>query len=196
MTTETDQRDRTTTRETDTSWQWMAGAAAAGAAIGILALLGRKAAVQAPSALAGDWQTALVAEHRAVIKLFDAIQATEDSATLKRTMLLGKIKFALSKHAIEEENVIYPALREAGEIAGADELTAEHGYVKQYLYELENMPKNGPDFLAKIARFRKDIEEHVAEEEDNLFPSLHRKLGADKNKELTLKMNREGFKLA
>jgi hemerythrin superfamily protein len=174
----------------------LAGAATAGVALGVLAMLGRKAAVQAPTFLAGDWDVALAAEHKAVLKLFDALQATEPTATTKRSILLAQMKHALAKHALEEENVVYPALREAGEVAGADELNAEHGYVKQYLYELENMPNDDDRFLATVAKFRADIEDHMREEEQELFPRLKSKLSDERNKQLTASMNKEGFKLA
>lgn len=174
----------------------LAGATAAGAALGVLAMLGRKAAVQAHTALAGDWMDGLIAEHQAVLKLFDGLEATDDKAAGRRTMLLAQIRHALAKHAIEEENVIYPALREAGKVEDADELTREHGYVKQYLYELDNMPKTGPAFLEKVRKFRTDLEEHMDEEEERLFPALRTQLSEEKNALLTKAMNREGFKVA
>lgn len=174
----------------------VAGAAGAGMALGVLAMLGRKVAVQAPTYFAGEWDQALAAEHKAVLKLFDALQATDDNETSKRSVLLTQMKHALAKHALEEENAVYPALRDAGEIAGADELNSEHGYVKQYLYDLENMPNNSPEFLVKVAKFRTDIEEHMKEEEEALFPLLRSKLTPEQNKVLTQTMNKEGFKLA
>ncbi|WP_213980911.1 hemerythrin domain-containing protein [Sphingomonas sp. dw_22] len=174
----------------------IAGAAAGGAALGLLALLGRKAAVQAPTALAGNWDEALATEHAAVLKVFDALEATDEKATVRRNMLLAHLKHALTKHAIEEENVIYPALREAGQREAADALNKEHGYVKQYLYELENMPTASPDWIMKLRRFRADIEKHMREEESHLFPMLRAQLSEDRNKALTLAMNKEGFKVA
>lgn len=174
----------------------IAGAVAGGAALGLLAWFGRKAIVQAPSALAGDWVEALTLEHKAVAKIFDAIEATDETATTRRHILLMQLKHALIKHAIEEENVIYPALRDSGQREAADELNKEHGYVKQYLYDLENMPTASPQWLVIVGRFRADIEEHVAEEENNLFPMLRATLSEEKNKALTLAMNKEGFKVA
>lgn len=174
----------------------IAGATAAGAALGVLAMLGRKAAVQSPTLLAGDWMDGLIAEHQAVLKLFDAIEATDDNASGRRAMLLMQIKHALAKHAIEEENVIYPALREAGNATEADELNREHGYVKQYLYELDNMPNTGPAFLEKVRKFRSDLEDHMRDEETDLFPALRSRLSDEKNKLLTQAMNKEGFKVA
>ena len=78
----------------------------------------------------------------------------------------------------------------------ADALTKEHGYVKQYLYELENMPKTGPAFLEKVRKFRADLEEHMDEEEERLFPALRTQLTEEKNALLTKAMNKEGFKVA
>jgi hemerythrin superfamily protein len=179
-----------------TSYGALAGAAAGGAALGLLAMFGRKAIVQAPTAAAGDWFDGLVAEHRAVMKLFDTLEATGEGATGKRSMLLTQIKHALDKHALEEENVIYPALRESGQAEEADALNKEHGYVKQYLYELENMPNDSPNFIPTVRRFRADLDAHIAEEEMTLFPALRAGLTEEKNKQLTIAMNKEGFKLA
>lgn len=174
----------------------LAGTAAAGAALGVLAMLGRKAAMQAPTALAGNWDDALKAEHQATLKLFDALEATGEGATAKRNMLLSQLKHALMRHAIEEENVVYPALRDAGQPDAADALTKEHGYVKQYLYDLGNMPSSSPEWIAKVREFRADLESHIAEEETHLFPVLRAQLSEEKNKALTLSMNKEGFKVA
>lgn len=171
-------------------------AAAAGAAVGVVAMFGRKTAAQAPTIFAGDWPQALAMEHKAVLKIFDAIEATQSRAVAKRTMLLVQLKHALIKHAIEEENVIYPALRDAGQREGAEELIREHGDVKHFLYELENMPKNSPDFLAAIGSLRSTIEAHIEDEETRQFPSLFASLSEEQNRKLTRAMNREGFKLA
>ena len=172
------------------------GVAAAGLVAGVALNLGRKAAVQAPSALTGDWLEAVKAEHKLALTLFDGLQNTADTDRGKRSTLLAQLKHALSKHAFMEENVLYPALREHGEKADADKLNHDHGYVKQYLYELENLDKRSPAFLAKVAEFRSEIEEHIREEEETIFPPLHAALGADKNGKLTAQANKEAFKLA
>lgn len=174
----------------------MLGAAAAGVAIGVAAMIGRKVAVQAPTMLAGDWDVALAAEHSAVSKLFNAMEQTTSDNSVKRTMLLAQIKHALAKHALQEENTIYPALRDSGQAEAADSLNHDHGYVKQYLYELENMPKNGDAFLATVQRFRADLDKHIREEEEKLFPILKAQHSVEANKKLTAAMNKEGFKLA
>ncbi len=174
----------------------LVGAAAAGVVTGLAANLARKAVVQAPSALAGDWFEALKAEHRMALTLFDALQATGDRATAKRSILLAELKHALGKHAFTEENVIYPALRAWGDKADADKLNHDHGYVKQYLYDLEAMDKDAPDFLEQVAAFRADLEAHIHEEESAIFPPLHASLGEAGNARVTALSNKEAFKLA
>jgi iron-sulfur cluster repair protein YtfE (RIC family) len=180
----------------ETSLGKLAGAAGIGVAVGVLAMIGRKVAVQAPTYFAGEWPEALAAEHKATLKLFDALQATTSEDTVKRSTLLTVMKHALGKHAMQEENAVYPAMRQAGHLGEADKLNGEHGYVKQYLYDLELMAKDSPAFLTTVAAFRRDIEAHMREEEDVLFPKLHAELGEAKNAALTKLMNKEGFKLA
>lgn len=174
----------------------MLAVGAAGLAVGLAANVARKFAVQAPTMLSGEWDEALAAEHKLTLKVFDAIEATTEKNTTKRSMLLMNLKHMLAKHALEEENVIYPALREAGESEAADHLNNDHGYVKQYLYELGELPKDSPLWIQKVRAFRTDIEKHMNEEETTLFPRLKAKISPEKNKELTAQMNKEGLKLA
>jgi len=171
-------------------------AGAAGLAVGLAANVARKLAVQAPTMMAGEWDEALKAEHQLTLKVFDAIEATTEKNTTKRATLLMNLKHMLAKHAMEEENAVYPALRDAGEAEQADHLNNDHGYVKQYLYDLTMMPKDSPAWIAKVRQFRTDIEKHMQEEETDLFPRLKAKLSAEKNKALTAAMNKEGLKIA
>ena len=172
------------------------GAAAAGLAVGLAANLGRKAVVQGVSVAAGDWDEALATEHKMALTIFDALEKTENKQKVKRSTLLMSLKHALLKHAVQEENVIYPALRDAGKVEAADHLNHDHGYVKDYLYDLENLPKDSPQFLTTLAKFRTDIEKHIREEEDELYPAMKASLDKATNKKLTIMMNKEGFKVA
>ncbi|HEY1605870.1 MAG TPA: hemerythrin domain-containing protein [Allosphingosinicella sp.] len=174
----------------------IAGAALAGAAIGIAANIGRKLFVQFSTGMTGDWCDALTAEHQAALALFDRIEATDDSQTMLRGHLLMKLKHALDRHAAEEENVVYPALREANLAHDADALNSEHFYVKTYLYELETMPKGSPDWLARVRDFHSMIHEHMRMEEDEVFPSFRQSMSAEQNAKLTSMMNKEGFAAA
>jgi hemerythrin superfamily protein len=174
----------------------LVGAAVAGAALGLAANMGRKLLVQAASASSGDWVETLKTEHAATLAIFDKIEATDDSQTTQRSALLAKLKYALSKHAIQEEMVVYPALRQANFASDADHLGEEHGYVKTYLYELETMAKDNPEWLARVRDFRAMIQGHMREEEDDIFPTFRARLSDDQNAKITTMMNKEGFKFA
>jgi hemerythrin superfamily protein len=171
-------------------------AAFAGVAVGLAANFGRKLVVQNIAGAAGDWVDVLTAEHHNVLAIFDKIEATADDQVVARRHLLTKLRNALGKHAIEEENVIYPALREANSAHDADALNAEHGYVKTFLYELEKMPADSPNWLSKVRDFRTILEEHMQMEEREAFPSLRDQLSEERNAELGAAMKREGLKLA
>jgi hemerythrin superfamily protein len=172
------------------------GAVVAGAAVGLAANRGRKLLMQTPAFVSGNWDDALRTEHKMTLALFDQLEATSDDAATTRAGLLMKIKYALSKHALQEENVIYPVMRDANEAHDADELNGEHGYVKQFLYDLENMDKSSPDFLPKVGDFRTLLEGHIRNEEDNIFPRLRATMTDEQNRKVTLAMNKEGLKLA
>jgi hemerythrin superfamily protein len=174
----------------------LVGAAIAGAAIAVAANLGRKAMMQGMSAAAGDWDEVLAAEHDSALLIFDKLLATDDTQTFKRTMLVKKLTHALDKHAHEEEHVVYPALRDANESHDADLLEGEHGYVKTFLYDLNEMSKGAPNFLEKVREFRAMIEAHMRMEEEQVFPRFKGDLTDEQNARITSLVNKEGFKMA
>jgi len=85
---------------------------------------------------------------------------------------------------------------EAEAEAEADDLNHDHGYVKQYLYDLEIMDKASPRWIETVREFRALIEAHVRKEEDGIYPRLRAQPSPEQNKKLTNRMNREGFKIA
>ena len=170
--------------------------AAAGLTAGLAANAVRKIFVQAPTLMAGEWDEALAAEHEATLAIFDQIEKTEDKHTTRRAILLTQLKHALAKHAIEEENAVYASLRTHGQVDEADHLNKDHGYVKQYLFELSSMATHHPQFLPKIRDFRAMLETHMREEEEKVFPKLRGLLSEEENAALTKAMNLEGLKIA
>ena len=171
-------------------------AAVGGAAFAIAANLGRKFFTQGMSARAGDWDEVLAAEHDRALAIFDKMLATDPSQTFKRTMLLKKLGHALDKHSHEEENVVYPALRQADDKYDADLLEGEHGYVKTYLYELDQMGSDAPNWLEKVREFRSMVEKHARMEEDEVFPRLKAEMTDEQNAKITRLVNKDGFMMA
>lgn len=172
------------------------GAAAAGILIGLAGSMGRKMAVQSVATRNRDWDEVLQMEHRAVEQLFQTLLETDGTETGKRTALFSKIKHALMKHAIEEENAIYPALRRIDAIEDGDQLFEDHAEIKKALYDLDRMDSSDATFLARVRDLSDIIERHVQEEEGNLFPRLKRAMSDDENQQATSRVWKEGLKLA
>src|SRR4051812_2302656 len=169
------------------------GAALAGAAIGFAANYGRKALMQGIEAAAGDWDEILAAEHDMALAIFDKMLATDPSQTFKRKMLLMKLTHALDKHAHAEEMVVYPALREANEAGDADTLESEHGYIKTFIFELNELGPDASNWLEKVREFRALVAEHAHMEEEEVFPRFKEDLDEDHNARITSLVNRDGF---
>jgi hemerythrin superfamily protein len=168
-------------------------AALGGAAIGFAANCGRKFITQAVSGISGDWDEVLATEHDLTLAVFDKMLATDSSQTWKRSMLLMRLTHALDKHAHEEEMVVYPALREADQTVEADQLNAEHGYIKTFLYELGQIGPEAPNWLEKIREFRALVAEHAKMEEEQVFPAFKRNLDEEQNAKITSLVNKDGF---
>jgi hemerythrin superfamily protein len=182
------------------SWGEGAGpiiaAAIGGAAIGFAANYGRKALMQGMEASLGDWDEILTAEHREALALFDKMLATDETQTFKRKMLFMKLCHALDKHSHAEEMVVYPALRQDDEAADADHLESEHGYIKTFIFELNEMGPEARNWLEKVREFRQLVAEHARMEEQEVFPKFKRDMDEEQNAHITSLVNRDGFWMA
>ena len=174
----------------------IAGVALGGAAIAIAANLGRKFLTQAMSSSKGNWADSLAAEHEVVLKIFDKMLATDDSQTIQRKMLLMKLGYALDKHAYAEEHVVYPALREANDRADAEGLENEHGEVKEFLYRLQHMEYDAPEWIDTVREFRTSVETHAKMEEEQVFPRLRSEIDDELDARITREVNKAGFMMA
>ena len=117
----------------------------------------------------------LDADHKAVKKMFKEYEELTNSRG--RTVAQKKIDLArqicneLTVHAQIEEEIFYPALREA---TGADELLdeaeAEHQQAKDLIARIQPLrtaDHTMDDLVSELARV---IEHHVKEEREDLFP--------------------------
>jgi hemerythrin superfamily protein len=195
-------RSSSNSRESRSAFSWGEGAgpvvaaALGGVAIGLAANYGRKAIMQGMEAAAGDWDQILAAEHDMALAFFDKMLATDQSQTFKRKMLLMKLTHALDKHAHQEEMVVYPALREGNEIADADHLESEHGYIKTFIFELNEMGPDSSTWLEKVREFRQLVSEHAHMEEEQVFPRFKKDMDEERNAHITSLVNRDGFWMA
>ena len=125
-------------------------------------------------AMAGtDPFDALAQDHQKVLALFEMIEATDNSATGRRTAMLFQLKRMLTAHALAEEDIIYPMLRDdAHRREQAVKLYRDHAEVKVKLFELEHKPNDDPSWMSELKALHHMIESHAREEEQIEFPKL------------------------
>jgi iron-sulfur cluster repair protein YtfE (RIC family) len=85
----------------------------------------------------------------------------------------------LSVHAVIEEEIFYPAVRQAVPDATSTVLESleEHHVVKWTLSELDGMSPEDERFDAKTTVLIESVRHHVKEEQDELFPKVREALG-------------------
>ena len=109
-------------------------------------------------------------DHKKVADLFDEVRSTPES---RHPALFAKIKAEIDVHAHIEETVFYPRLLKGGNKELKDitnEGIEEHHQVKMFLNELARIKKQKDVFEAKLKVLMEDVEHHVEEEEDEMFP--------------------------
>ncbi len=166
------------------------------AAGALLANPARKLAMQGAEAMATrDWVEALTLEHEAVKKIIDSLLETTEKDVGKRKSGLAAIDHALTKHAMQEEMVIYPALRRVNE-EQAQHLFSDHFEVKTFISALTfDIKPNQPAWLTQLREFRQTLDQHMREEEDEIFPSFRASMSEEENTELTRRMHMQGVKV-
>ena len=114
----------------------------------------------------------LDADHKAVKQMFiDYSALCEDSAPADaRRALAGKICQALTVHAQIEEEIFYPAVREAtGDDPLLDEALAEHAQAKELIAEIQAMKATSDNYDITVKKLADAIDEHVLEERERIF---------------------------
>ena len=172
------------------------GAAALGVFAGLSLGRARKAVAKASMALTGDWEKQMKAEHRAIRKLLKAMAETELEEAPRRAALLDALSDVLTRHAIEEENIIYPALRARGLAAAVKAQLGEHADMRSMIRELEALAPEDPDWAKTARRLKTLVYRHMREEEQTLFPALHDGAPAGDNDRITHLVRREGLKVS
>src|SRR5205085_11025070 len=104
----------------------------------------------------------LKADHRKVEELFEKYE----TARGKKADIARKICMELTIHTMIEEEIFYPACREAGvESDMLDEANVEHDGAKVLIAELENGSPDDEYYDAKVKVLSEEIKHHVKEEE-------------------------------
>lgn len=135
-------------------------------------------------------------DHEVVSGLFDQLDALKEQRSELRESLFSQLKYELGTHALAEEAVFYPAIREANEARGLVlEAFEEHRVAKQLLTELAGMAI-GPEWEAKLVVLREAIQHHVREEEGAIFNAARSVMNKDELSRLGQRFEQEKQRLA
>lgn len=138
--------------------------------------------------------------HRAVEKLFKDYESAKGDG--RKEKLSRQICLELSVHTQIEEEIFYPACDGKIEEDLLKEAYVEHDAAKLLMAEIESGSGKSDDFFdAKVQVLSEEVEHHVKEEEDELFPKVRKAdidlkaLGeqlAQRKKELTAQYKESG----
>jgi hemerythrin-like domain-containing protein len=122
-----------------------------------------------------DACTFLDTDHKAVKRLFkayDELASSQARGTAQKKLALAhQICQELTVHATIEEEIFYPALREAlKETDALAEAEVEHAGAKDLIAQIEAMEQVDEMFDAKVKVLSEYIDHHVKEERTVLFP--------------------------
>lgn len=138
---------------------------------------------------AGDLITVLVADHRDLERMLDELQG---GLPAQRPRLLEQLTAALMRHAVAEEQHLYPLVRGAlpdGD-ARADRELGEHAEAERVLRELEQLGGDDPAYQALVGQVISQVRNHLQEEEHELLPRLAREVPVEQLRELGGKLRR------
>ena len=133
----------------------------------------------------------LTADHRVVDGYFQEVKAGEDANHLK---VYKKIQFELDAHAHVEETIFYPYILDHGDKELKKlvrEGIEEHRQMKLFLAELDELSGDNERFKAKLKVLMEDVEHHVEEEEDEMFPMVEDQVPREVLEKLGVQMEKE-----
>ncbi|HYF17266.1 MAG TPA: hemerythrin domain-containing protein [Ramlibacter sp.] len=127
----------------------------------------------------------LDADHIAVKHLLVAYarkaMADPEGSAAERLELARQACRDLTVHATLEEEIFYPALRQAvpaaADVVGEGE--EEHQEIKDLVAQVQGMDTAGPELDALVSELARTVEHHVKEERDELFPKAKSAQGLD-----------------
>ena len=136
----------------------------------------------ATSADSGDAIDILTQDHRTVDALLEEYESTKDDADdEEKESRVATLCLELTLHATVEEEIFYPAARDAldrDQASLLDEAEVEHASVRELITQLSEMRPGEPLYDAKVKVLGEYVKHHVQEEEGELFPAL-RSAGLD-----------------
>jgi len=131
-------------------------------------------------------------DHRSILSLLDSMEEMSDDSLTRRSATFLAFKRSLGKHAIAEEDVVYPLLYDkAGSRDAAKRLYSEHAEMKIHMYQIESALDAKSRWKEHVRSVHDLIRRHIRDEEEAEFPRLRAILDEQRGKTLSGKIHRE-----
>ena len=112
-------------------------------------------------------------QHDKVKKAFKEFEKLDREDTGKQQQLVQRVCEDLKVHTTLEEELFYPAAREAIDDEDIlNEAQVEHETAKMLIEQLENMGPDDPNFRATFTVLGEYVMHHAKEEEGEMFPQV------------------------
>jgi hemerythrin-like domain-containing protein len=134
-------------------------------------------------------------DHKTMRALLGELESSTTRAAKKRGSLLAKIEANLKAHTTIEEEIFYPAFKEAGQKSDDDkmyfEALEEHRAAGDLV--LPDLLKTDPaseNFSGRAKVLKELVEHHADEEEKEMFPRAKKLLSKEELNQLGEQMDR------
>ena len=115
----------------------------------------------------------LRADHKKVSELFEQYEKARSPE--KKGTIVAQICTELGVHAQIEEEIFYPAVKQAlKDKELVPEALVEHGSLKSLIAQVEGVEPDGEMFDAKIKVMSEFVKHHVKEEQEEMFPKAQK----------------------
>lgn len=115
-------------------------------------------------------------EHEMVLSQLSELSS---KGTSSREQKYSTLKENLIPHMIGEEQAVYPKLMDSGMKEMTLEAIEEHNAVKTLLSQLDSASTSDEDvWVAKMTVIKENVQHHISEEEDHIFPEMQQKMSS------------------
>src|SRR5918911_1327196 len=115
-------------------------------------------------------------DHREVEEMFAELErlrgAATDEARSRRKDLMEQVTIELVRHSVAEEVLVYPQVAKKVSEEEAQRARKEHAEAEETLQRLEKLDPDDAAFDAELDTLIREIREHVAEEEGEMFAHM------------------------
>src|SRR4051795_5700521 len=122
-------------------------------------------------------------DHREVEQMFAELEslrgAATEEATARRKEVTEQVTIELVRHSVAEEVLVYPQVDAKVSAEEAERARKEHAEAEETLQRLEKLDADDPAFDDELATLMREIREHIAEEEGQMFAPMRRVIDED-----------------